>query len=273
MIVTSRANPVAKYVRSLHRRAFRHQERAFVVEGERAVSDALATGAVPRLLLCETGWSPGFACLDEQISRVPSEVLRSVNAQLFADLADTVSPAGVMAVFDFPQPVERQIVPLIVLIDGLRDPGNLGTLLRSAAAAGVSRVHLAAESVDPYNPKVVRAAMGAHFHIPIEIEPRGAHSAFSSRVQNRVLAESGNHPAPEEIDWTGPSLLIIGSEASGPGASSKAMATHHVSIPLEAGVESLNAAIAASVILFEASRQRRNLHKTGHLGGFRQTTY
>lgn len=273
MTITSRANPIAKYVRSLHRRTFRHQERAFIVEGERAVGDALTTGAEPRLLLCETGWRPRLAGLDEQIGRVPSELVRSIDAQLFADLADTVTPAGIMAVFDFPSPVERQGVPLIVLADGLRDPGNLGTLLRSAAAAGVSRVHLAAETVDPYNPKVVRAAMGAHFHIPIEIEQGGSHPAMSTRVQTRVLAESGNHPAPEEIDWTGPSLLIIGSEASGPGAASKAVATHHVSIPLEAGIESLNAAVAASVILFEASRQRRKLRNTAHHGGFHQSSY
>ena len=138
----------------------------------------------------------------------------------------------------------------------MRDPGNLGTILRSAEAAGVGQVLLAPGTVDAYNPKVVRGAMGAHFRLPLESLDW---PAIAERVAGRAvwLADAAGEIAYDQVDWTAPSALIVGGEAAGAGQRAAELATGRVCIPMTGGAESLNAAMAATVILFEAARQRR----------------
>ncbi|HEU5432964.1 MAG TPA: RNA methyltransferase, partial [Thermomicrobiales bacterium] len=163
-----------------------------------------------------------------------------------------------LAVVPFPDlasPVNGD--PLVLILDRLRDPGNLGALLRTAAGAGATDVLLTPESVDPFNPKVVRAGMGAHFRIPIRELTADAAAELHERVPLRV-ATRADAPLPyDRIDWRGPAAVIVGAEAAGVGAATDALATVAASIPLAAGVESLNAAVAGAVVLFEAARQRR----------------
>jgi TrmH family RNA methyltransferase len=145
---------------------------------------------------------------------------------------------------------------LILILDCLRDPGNLGTILRSAEAAGVGQVILAPGTVDPYNPKVVRGGMGAHLRLPVLSLPW---PAIAKVVAGRAiwLADAAADLAYDAVDWTVPSALLVGGEASGPGEQARALATGEVGIPMAGGTESLNAAMAATVILFEAARQQR----------------
>ncbi|HEX5499658.1 MAG TPA: RNA methyltransferase [Thermomicrobiales bacterium] len=251
--IASHANPTIAYVRSLQKRDRRAAERAFVVEGKRLLADALAAGVVPKVVLVRAGAA----------DRLPRSLPPGVSARLVAPavfdrLSDVVTPQGVLAVVPFPELApSAEATPLVLILDRLRDPGNLGTLLRAAAGAGATEVLLSSESVDPFNPKVVRAGMGAHFRVPIrELTPDVA-AELRERVPLRV-ATRADAPVPyDRIDWRGPAAVIVGAEAAGVGAETAGLATADTSIPLAAGVESLNAAVAGAVVLFEAARQRR----------------
>jgi RNA methyltransferase, TrmH family len=242
-------------VRSLARRDRRAAEGAFVVEGRRAVHDALQTGAVPRLLLVRQDEPESWRDLPLPAA-VPARV---VERRLFDQLSDVQTPQGILAIFPFPSlaRVLDDPAPLTLVIDRLRDPGNLGTLLRSAAGAGVNAVYLSPQTVDPWNPKVVRAGMGAHFRVPLITFDVETLDELRQRLPRRVVASAGARRPYDASDWTVAAALIIGGEAEGVGPELKAWATEEVGIPLDHGVESLNAAVAGAVVLFEAARQRR----------------
>jgi RNA methyltransferase, TrmH family len=254
-VITSAANPTIALVRSLARRDRRAAEGAFVVEGVRAVHDALQTGAVPRLLLFRQGepelWRE-FAVSAWGHARI-------VERTLFDRLSDVETPQGILAVFPFPSlaPDLDDPAPLALVLDRLRDPGNLGTLLRSAAGAGVNAVYLSPKTVDPWNPKVVRAGMGAHFRIPLIPLDAGSLDQLRRRLPRRVLASAAAARSYDAVNWTEAAALVIGGETEGVGPELQAWGTEEVCIPLARGVESLNAAAAGAVILFEAARQRR----------------
>jgi TrmH family RNA methyltransferase len=143
------------------------------------------------------------------------------------------------------------------VLDAVRDPGNAGTLLRSAAAAGVEVVVFGPQTVDPFNDKVLRAGMGAHFRVPLRVCPtwQQVRQVLGEAIV-LYLAESDAALTYDQVDWRVPSALIVGGEADGAGAEAQAAATP-IAIPMQSGVESLNAAVAGSIILFEAARQRR----------------
>jgi TrmH family RNA methyltransferase len=260
--IQSPHNPTLKYVRSLQSRKTRQLERAFVVEGMRAIRDALAAGAAPMLLLTRDGVRFLTDGLDPRLlSRAKQAVVAST---AFAGLTDTVSPQGVLAVFPFPDlPLPATRSPLYLLLDRVSDPGNLGTLLRSAAGAGVTAVYLSPETVDPFNPKAVRAGMGAHFRVPLRTLTDPDFALIDAACPLRVLADAAVALPYDALDWTQPAALIVGSEASGPSEEWRTWATKRVAIPLAAEVESLNAAVAGSIILFEAARQRRRGPRRG----------
>jgi TrmH family RNA methyltransferase len=148
-----------------------------------------------------------------------------------------------------------QALTLALVADRMSDPGNLGTLLRSASAAGVQAVFLTEDTVDAYNPKVVRGAMGAHFRLPLLATTASALRQALAGL-DVWLAEAGAGEAYDGVDWRRPSALVIGGEAHGPRQEVRALCAGSVHVPMHAGTESLNAAVAASVILFEIARQR-----------------
>ena len=257
-VISSPTNPTITSVRALQQRDQRWRARAFVVEGWRAIADALATGARPTLVLVRVGEETLLSSLGE-LAGVPC---RRAAANVFNRLSETVTPQGVLAVFPFPAsvpPDPATTLPLVLVLDRLRDPGNLGTLLRAAAGAGVTGVYLTPESVDPYNGKVVRAGMGAHFRLPIATLNPDAMRVVERTCPLRVIAEANANVTYDAVDWRQPAMLIIGSEAAGVSPPLAAIATIHAAIPLAAGVESLNAAVAGAVMLFEAARQRRQM--------------
>jgi TrmH family RNA methyltransferase len=148
-------------------------------------------------------------------------------------------------------------VPLYVIADGIQDPGNFGTILRSATAIDATAVLLLPGTVDPYNGKVVRAAMGAHFRVPIVPFDSSWREELIAICPTRVLAEADAPAIYDEVNWNAPAAVIVGSEAHGPSEDGRSLATTSARIPLLNGVESLNAGVAASIMLFEAARQRR----------------
>ena len=258
-MITSVANEKVKYVRSLYRRRVRYRERHFVIEGIRLVDEALRAGIVPALVFYGEGANvtPGGRELLAKIQNGGAPAF-AVSETVMKALADTVSPQDVLAVVPFGELAPPSSPSLGLVVDGLRDPGNLGAILRSANAAGVEQVILAPKTVDPYNPKVVRGAMGAHFRLPIVALSWPEIAEILTDVQV-LLADVRAEQSYYEVDWMRPSALIIGGEAFGASREARELAVATVAIPMQGRAESLNAAVAASVILFEAARQRQRL--------------
>lgn len=257
-MITSTSNSKVKYVRRLQAdRRFREREQAFVVEGTRWLSELIPLAYPPRLVLYTNAWhnKREHASILQQLD-APAQAVAPVSEDVMAAMSDTETPPGVLAVLAMqPRPLPPDPTLLLVL-DRVRTPGNLGTMLRTAAAAGADGVLLGPGCVDPYNPKVLRGGMGAHLRLPIHRLSWQKIRAKTEGLRVWVAAADGDLPY-SDVNWRQPSALIIGSEATGAGERAEATAGGRVYIPMHAATESLNAAMAAGVILFEASRQRR----------------
>jgi TrmH family RNA methyltransferase len=254
-MITSVHNERVKHIRSLARRRVRQQEGRFVVEGTRLVREVVGAGVKPSLVLHTEAW----AATQEGAALLPALALAEEGIWLaseaaLAACASTETPQGVLAVV--PQQSREARPGPVLILDQLRDPGNLGTILRSAEAAAVGLTVLTPGTVDVYNPKVVRSAMGAHFRLPV-VNLQWA--AIIDLVAGRSiwLADASGEVAYDAVDWRRPSALIVGGEATGAGRQAAALAEGRVCIPMAGDTESLNAAMAATVILFEMARQRR----------------
>ncbi len=256
-MITSSSNDSVKYVRKLqNQKGVRHDDRRFVLEGVRLVEEVVRAGLVPTLVFYTealAGEGRGKALL--VTLRGLGAPCTMVSESVMDDCSDTVTPQGILAVLPFPDLAPPQPATFVLIVDHLRDPGNLGTLLRTALAAGVEQVLLAPGTVDVSNPKVVRSAMGAHLWLPI-MDADWDTIAETVADCDIWLAAAGGARRYTDVDWTRPAALIVGSEAHGAGDRAHSLAHGRVSIPIQSTVESLNAAVAAAVILFEAVRQR-----------------
>jgi len=249
-MITSPANPTLKLIRALQsKRRARENEGAFVIEGPRLLEEAARAGVTPRTIL----HTPN---LDERslaiIRSLPSAPTQTVTPALLASVSETESPTGLLAIVPFPSPTALPPSSFSLVLDGIADPGNLGTLLRTAEAAGVAAAYLMPGTVDAYNPKVVRAAMGAHFRLPLlettwEALPVEAASVWVADLAGETYTQ---------VNWRAAQAIIIGSEADGPSEAALTFTPNRVTIPMPGRAESLNAAVAAGILLFEAARQR-----------------
>jgi TrmH family RNA methyltransferase len=258
-VVSSLHNPAIKRARSLLRRKGRVQERAFLVEGVRAVTDALETGARPETIFLRDD-EDGWALHDAWSERFH---LRFVSEAVIASLSDVAHPQSVVAIFgmdDLDSEPRHDVwqEDLILVADGVRDPGNMGTLIRSAVGAGVTECIVSPDSVDPFNPKCVRSAMGAHFQISLRQLSADEIVRRLASVTLVALADAGADQDYDEVDWTGSSALIVGNEAFGVNQSLRSVANAYVRIPLARGLESINVGVAGSHLVLEAARQRRS---------------
>lgn len=227
-----------------------------MLEGAKLLEEALAAGVAIEGVYASTG--ADLAVLD----RAHKAGLRiwTLADGVMERVADTVTPQPVMAVAAF---VDRPLAevasasPLVVCVD-LRDPGNAGTVLRSAEAAGMGGVVCCDGAVDVYNPKTVRASAGALFHVPIAVggEPLTVLDEIAERGMTRVGTVAAGGVPYTELDLTRPTALVLGNEAHGLPADVSARVDAHVTIPMAGRSESLNVGMAAAVLCFEAARQR-----------------
>ncbi len=252
-MITSLQNERVKQIRELQARPrARRKTQRIVLEGTRLVLDALAQGSAPDYVLVTPD---ADAALLAALHKYNSTLLEA-SPEVLAHASETQAPQGVIGVFPLPLLTPPAALSQVLILDAVRDPGNLGTLLRTAAAAGVELVLLSPDCADPYNPKVLRAGMGAHFRVPVQEADWSQIAALCGGLPV-YIADGAGTLAYDRCDWTAGWALVIGSEAHGASADARRLAAAGVFIPLAAATESLNAAAAAAVILFEAARQRR----------------
>ena len=253
-ILSSPKNPNLQLARSLlEQTKARRKQNAFVAEGARLLEDGLASAAPLRFVLYKTSLTPRAMQALSQLRH--DQKAFEVEDRLFDSLSDTESSQGILAVFDIPEPSYPANPGFVVILDQLRDPGNLGAILRSAEAAGVEAICLPPGTADPWAPKVVRSGMGAHFRLPLLQWHWEAIAAFVTGL--RVYhADMDGQESLWQANFREPTALLIGGEAKGISPEGRALATHSVRIPMAGGTESLNAAVSASVLMFEVLRQR-----------------
>jgi TrmH family RNA methyltransferase len=247
------------------RRSARQAEGSFIVEGAKVLGEALAAGAAIESVYVDRAVADPSGALDRVLDDAYAAGVRVFDLApgVLSRVADTVTPQPVMAILpqvDVPLG-DLAGADLVVVCVDLRDPGNAGTVVRSAEAAGAGGVVCCDGSVDMFNPKTVRASAGALFRVPV----------VSGGDPSEVLAELGRWGLTRlgttarggedytEVNLTRPVALVLGNEAHGLPAGLAGVLDGHVTIPMSGRAESLNAGMAAAVLCFEAARQRRAL--------------
>lgn len=268
-------SPRLKAARRLTKRAFRQRERAFLAEGPQAVAEAHRCGARLTDLFVTVPARSRHHDLVTAIAAagVPVHV---VSGEVMGELAQTVTPQGLLAVCGFVDvpltEVTRTKPALIALLANVRDPGNAGTVLRTADAAGAHAVIFADASVDPYNGKCVRASAGSLFHLPVVAGARLEDAVVAMRDAGlRIVAADG--AGGRSLDDPGvlarlaePTAWMFGNEAWGLPPELLALADEPVAVPIFGKAESLNLAAAAAVCLYASAHAQRVQNVTGQAG-------
>ena len=243
MTITSTANERIKFFKTLKTKKGREETGTFLLEGRRAVRDALAHGLTPLCVILEENEpAPDTAC----------EVLR-VSRRVLEALSDTSSPEGIMAQVAMPDTafLPQTLQGTVVFLDRLQDPGNIGTIIRTAEAAGAA-VIVSPECAELFNPKTVRASMSAIFSLPV-MQAESSVSALRQLKANGYTlfaADMGGQALPAKEELPQKSCLIIGNEGNGLSPEVRAEADLTVSLPMRGKSESLNAAVAAGILLY-----------------------
>ncbi len=251
-VVTSRTNPRIKQLRAAFAGQARLSSGLIAIEGEHLLREALRSGqALKTVFLSEHVEMPEY---------VPSivEVIR-VSNDVFATVADTRAPQGIAALLVPPVgSVEAMLagMPLVLVAVGLQDPGNLGTLIRSAEAFGATGVLTTLGSVSPWNGKCLRASAGSVFRVPLAVADSPAMERLEQAGVRLLAAVKEDAVAAGETDLRGPCALLIGNEGAGLSPDWLRLADARITVPCPGWVESLNAAVAGSILLYEASGQR-----------------
>ncbi|MGF1521938.1 MAG: TrmH family RNA methyltransferase [Leptolyngbyaceae cyanobacterium] len=259
-MLTSSKNPWIKQLRKLHQSKYRRSQRQFLLEGTHLIQEAIATQH-PLIAACATpDWQAHHPKLWHQLQAF-SKRQELVSAEVMDAIATTATPDGVIAIAPYPFPAAASTAAprLGIVLENLQDPGNLGTLIRTAAAVGSDGLWLSENSVDLTHPKVLRASAGQWFRVHKQVLPDVSAKLAAWKDKGcQVLATAANSAIPYwDIDFTLPTILLLGNEGGGLSTELRSTATRVISIPMAPAVESLNVSIAAAVILFEALRQRR----------------
>ena len=253
-MITSNQNPKLKLARALLGRSKERREaNAFVAEGVRLVEEAANADWPIQFVLYADGVSPRGLTLIQTLKAKGTDV-EEVSADLMQSVSETETTQGILAVLNDGQILLPESANFIFIPDQIRDPGNLGTLIRSAAAAGVQAILLPPDTADAFAPKVVRAGMGAHFRMPIR-EMSWEEIKLATKSLKVYLADMDGQSC-WDVNLRAPLALIVGNEAEGASEEARQLTKKKISIPMSGKVESLNAGVAGSVLMFEIVRQR-----------------
>jgi TrmH family RNA methyltransferase len=244
-------------------RGDRQSEALFVVEGLTLVREALEHGAsIEEVFYTEKcSQDPQCAVLLNALTRKDIEIV-TVTDEVMRGMADTRTPQGILAVTRWVELALPEAPTFALIVDGIHDPGNMGTIMRLAAGAAVPVMLVMPGTVDIYNPKVVRSAMGAHFAVPTvsaSWDEIGRHLPSHTLF----LADSDQGQPHFEVNWVQPCALIVSDEANGASPDALRLAQTHVTIPMPGKTESLNVAMAAGILIYEMIRQRLQAEPRG----------
>ena len=250
--ITSAANPLVKRLRSLRDAKGREASGEFLVEGEVMIREALSCGLIPSDALAEEE-----GALTEALLRAGAKVRLAKRCAIEA-ACDTKTPQGVCAAFRMPRGTRvPENARRIVALDGVQDPGNVGTILRTADAAGFDAVLMTPECADPYSPKVQRASMGSGFRVPVAaaVFPE-ALRGFQKEGFRVIVSALDGAPLYSRAPGTDGErlILVVGNEARGVSRPVQAIADEKIKIPMRGRAESLNAAVAAGILMYELTR-------------------
>ncbi|MBE5931118.1 MAG: RNA methyltransferase [Lachnospiraceae bacterium] len=261
-MISSTSNPRVKNIVSLQKKGKeRRQQGLFVIEGKKLFEEILRDA---KEALCDVYVTEAYLEADSQRKMLAGVSYETVSDNVMKTMAETMEPQGILATVRIPRYDKKALLAkedaVWIALEDLRDPGNLGTVLRTAEAAGVTGVLLSAASVDMYNPKVVRSTMGAifrvpHFYAEDFLEELKDMKRCGATLYAAHLAGTQYYDEPE---YAGRSVILIGNEANGLSEEASKMADCLVKIPMEGKAESLNAAVATSLFVYEAYRKRRN---------------
>ncbi|MDA8097195.1 MAG: RNA methyltransferase [Clostridia bacterium] len=263
--ITSRHNPRLKYLKQFHQRKHREREGRFLVEGVRVVEEALAADFEVEVIVftAEALRDPRTAALVTAASGRGIAVWE-VEPALLQELTATETPQGVVAlVYKSGTTVDEVLatrtgVPLVLVVDGIQDPGNLGTIIRTADACAVTGVALLRDSVDLYHPRVVRATAGSVFHLPIaeQVDPAELVTGLKRRGFQVLAGDPNGDRSLYDCDFAGPTAVAVGHETRGVGPELRDAVDNLVFIPMPGRAESLNVGVATALLVYEAVRQR-----------------
>lgn len=246
-LLSSLKNPKVLSWKTLKDKKGRDSQNAFLVEGVRMVQEALSSSFVVQALLLREDYQPEY--------RFPAEIPAYVlPAHVFQSVCDTKTPQGIAAVLT--RQTREAGGPRLLALDGVQDPGNVGTIIRTADAAGFTGVLFSPECADLFSPKVLRATMGSVFRLgfsfpaslpdALEQLKKDGYSVLSSQLDGS--------PFYDRKDVSSSFVLVIGNEGNGVSDAVKAAATHHLCLPMRGGAESLNAAVAAGIMMYDLTR-------------------
>ncbi|HEY9650917.1 MAG TPA: RNA methyltransferase [Coleofasciculaceae cyanobacterium] len=265
-MLTSLHNPLIKEIKKLHKAKGRREQQLFLLEGTHLLEEACAVDYPLVTVCCTPDWQARHPALwQEVIDRCQRAEV--VSPEVLHAIATTVQPDGVVATaqqrqtWDVDRPPENPLLTGVGLaLETVQDPGNLGTIIRASAAAGTERLWLSTDSVDLENPKVLRASAGQWFRIPVTISPDLQDVVRQCQTQGiQVVATVPDASLSYwDINLQCPTLILLGNEGAGLKPDLVSLADRRVKIPLMPGVESLNVAIAAALMVYEAQRQRTN---------------
>lgn len=256
--ITGFSNPTVKFVRSLRDKKHRKAERRFLAEGLRLLTDARESGHLPEILLMAEGREehPLLAALEHAVASAGGDVLE-LAPELLAKVTGKDNPQAVAGVFaELPSDltrINRTTAPLFLAAQALRDPGNLGTMLRTADAVGAGGLILIDECADPFSVEAVRASMGAVFTVPLAAAPWDAFLPWLRSGPGQLVAASLRAAVPYRgAAYAPPCFLLVGNESRGLPPAYEAACDLRVTLPMRGRADSLNAAVAAAVLAYEA---------------------
>lgn len=257
-MITSTSNQKIKDLKELNtKQKARRKLGAFVVEGERAVLE------VPSELLIMVYAAESFD--SEKLKGFPQDKIEILSDNVFKSVCDTQTPQGVMAVVKMPHYELKDLLEgentNLLILENVQDPGNLGTMMRTGEGAGITGVVMSKGTVELFNPKTVRATMGSIYRVPFyvaedlaetidEIKKNGV-KLYAAHLKGKVFYD--------EVSYKGPTGFLIGNEGNGLTDETADMADTYIKIPMAGELESLNAAMAAGILMYEANRQRRKI--------------
>lgn len=263
-VITSKDNEIIKGLKKLKEKKYRDEEGLYIIEGIKIIEEAIAERAkINKIVICEE-------CVEaEEISqKLLYEIAKYnciyVSKKVFSTLTDVVAPQGILAVIEKPGRDSNidYNQDIILALDGIQDPGNLGTILRTADSVNLNQIIITKNTADPYNPKVVRSTMGAIFRVKI-IETDNLVQTLKEIKKNKfkvVVTSLDTEDSIYNIDYK-KKVIVIGNEANGVSKEVQELADNKVKIPMLGRTESLNASVATGIVLYEYVRQKINFDK------------